>query len=63
MTKLLEKNSAELIIAVLFALVFLSSCGSGYVMCDAYAINELKQEQTDEKTNNQHWFSGGIAVS
>ena len=63
MTKLLEKNSAELIIAVLFALVFLSSCGSSYVMCDAYAINELKQEQTDEKTNNQHWFSGGIAVS
>ena len=52
MTKLLKKNSAEIIISILFALVFLSSCGSGYVMCDAYAINELKQEQTDEKINN-----------
>ena len=51
MVKILEKNTAELVIVV-FALVFLSSCGSNYVICDAYAINELKQEQTDEKTNN-----------
>ena len=63
MVKILEKNTAELVIVVLFTLVLLSSCGANYVMCDAYAINELKQEQTDEKTNNQHWFSGGIAVS
>jgi len=52
MVKILEKNTAELVIVVLFTLVLLSSCGSSYVMCDAYAINELKQEQTDEKTNN-----------
>ena len=63
MVKILEKNTAELVIVVLFTLVLLSSCGTNYVMCDAYAINELKQEQTDEKTNNQHWLSGGIAVS
>tara|TARA_R100000951_G_scaffold105190_1_gene98843 strand:+ start:134 stop:292 length:159 start_codon:yes stop_codon:yes gene_type:complete len=52
MVKILEKNTAELVIVVLFTLVLLSSCGANYVMCDAYAINELKKEQTDEKTNN-----------
>ena len=63
MVKILEKNTAELVIVVLFVLVLLSSCGTNYVMCDAYAINELKQEQTDEKTNNQYWLSCSTAVS
>ena len=50
MTKILEKNTAELIIVLLLTVVLLSSCSTSYTLCDAYAINKTKSEQY-EKNN------------
>ena len=45
MTKVLEKNVAELIIVSVFLLTFLSSCSNTHYLCDAYA--SIEQVQND----------------
>ena len=40
MTKVLEKNVAEIIVISVFLLTFLSSCSKSHYLCDAYAIVE-----------------------
>ena len=40
MTKVLEKNVAEIIIVSVFLLTFLSSCSNTHYLCDAYASVE-----------------------
>ena len=40
MTKVLEKNVAEIIIISVFLLTFLSSCSNTHYLCDAYASVE-----------------------
>tara|TARA_R100000544_G_C2220773_1_gene57423 strand:+ start:954 stop:1106 length:153 start_codon:yes stop_codon:yes gene_type:complete len=50
MTKIIEKNTAELIVVLILTVVLLSSCSTNYTLCDAYATNETKSEQY-EKNN------------
>jgi len=45
MTKVLEKNVAELIVISLFLVIFLSSCSNTHYLCDAYA--SIEQVQND----------------
>ena len=40
MTKVMEKNVAEIIIVSVFLLTFLSSCSNTHYLCDAYASVE-----------------------
>jgi hypothetical protein len=40
MTKVLEKNVAEIIVVSVFLLTFLSSCSNTHYLCDAYASVE-----------------------
>ena len=45
MTKIVERNVAELLIIALFTVIFLSSCmSSNYNTCAAYANAEIKSD-------------------
>jgi hypothetical protein len=47
MTKVLEKNVAEIIVVSVFLLTFLSSCSNTHYLCDAYASKEQKINYSD----------------
>ena len=50
MTKVLERNVAELIVVALFMVIFLSSCGGGqYIPCPAYSDNDELWGETQEQ--------------
>jgi len=44
MTKKLEKSWAEVIMVIIIVAVVMSSCGSTYTSCAAYANVEVKNE-------------------
>ena len=51
MSKIIEKNVAELVVIGLFIIIFLSSCGKTHHLCDAYASNNEEKIENYEKNN------------
>ena len=44
MSKMLEKNVAELIVLTIFLVVLMSSCAGNHYLCDAYASVEVENQ-------------------
>jgi len=44
MTKVIEKNVAELIVLTIFLVVLMSSCAGEHYLCDAYASVEVENQ-------------------
>mgnify|MGYP003117129106 FL=1 len=57
MTKVLEKNVAEIIVVSVFLLTFLSSCSNTHYLCDAYASKE------EQKINYSDYISVNLVNS
>tara|TARA_R100001510_G_C7566416_1_gene144541 strand:+ start:563 stop:745 length:183 start_codon:yes stop_codon:yes gene_type:complete len=46
MSKVVEKNVAEIIVLTVLTIILMSSCGTGnYIPCPAYGNVEMSQEQ------------------
>ena len=46
MSKVIEKNVAEIIVLTVLTIILMSSCGTGnYIPCPAYGNVEMSQEQ------------------